>query len=578
MGVGLAASSDVSRIAHDLRTPLNTLLGFAQLLQRDRDRPLSGRQSEWIELVIESGMRLLRITDELVKLPARGVLDDTRLTCAVESIEHAFALFDSDDRIVTCNAAFRALLRLQGDGHGIAFADILDSVLADIPFGTEHERAEFRTARLAGRKTAASKTIDVIVRGQNLRIVDRRMEDGSIVTTIIDRTEDERTARELSDARAAAEAASAAKSEFLSSMSHELRTPMNAILGFAQLLDRDRKEPLSLRHRERVSQILRGGGHLLHLIDDVLDLSRIEAGKIAISPEPVDVRDVLDDARRTLEPLAMRTGIALVLDDVVSTVPMALADRTRFAQIVMNFGSNAIKYNRPEGHVRFIVSNTATHVRVTVEDNGLGIDDEAQAKLFQPFQRAGQEGGPIEGTGIGLVITKRLAELMDGRVGFESERGHGSRFWVELPIATTSAPERTSRSRLLLEANPQRRLVVYIEDNRANISFMRDFLDSIGNYELLTASTALRGIAIVREQQPDVVLMDMNLPDMTGREALEVLRSTSEAVHIPIIAVTAAASKRERQLGIQAGFFRYLTKPVDLDELALALREAHGNA
>lgn len=246
--------------------------------------------------------------------------------------------------------------------------------------------------------------------------------------------------RHLSEARAAAEAASAAKSDFLSSMSHELRTPLNAILGFAQLLDRDRKEVLSDRQRERVSRILSGGRHLVRLIDDILDLSRIEAGGLSMSIEPLRVPELLADIRTILEPMAARHGMQLVIERSLGEPPMIAADRTRFSQILMNFGTNAIKYNRPSGTVTFAVSTPRPgSIRVTVQDTGIGIPADKQHRLFQPFQRAGQEVGPIEGTGIGLVIAKRLAERMDGDVGFRSVAGVGSAFWVDVPVAQCEA-------------------------------------------------------------------------------------------------------------------------------------------
>jgi CheY-like chemotaxis protein len=359
-------------------------------------------------------------------------------------------------------------------------------------------------------------------------------------------------------------------------MSHELRTPLNAILGFAQLLQRDKKEPLSSRHRERVDQILKGGEHLLRLIDDILDLSRIEAGGISISTEPVGVGDVLEEARRTLEPIAVRQGIRLAVEPLPGALPMVSADRTRFVQILMNFGSNAIKYNRPQGTVSFVVSApSVAAVRITVRDTGMGIPAEKQDKLFQPFQRAGQETGPIEGTGIGLVITKRLAELMHGRVGFASVSGEGSTFWVDLPVhestASATAASSVERSRDALLGARGHRAVLYVEDNPANVTFMKDLLGNFENIDLLTTPTAEMGIEVARSRRPEVVIMDINLPGMSGVEALRVLRSEASTKDIPIIALTAAASERDKQRGVEAGFYRYLTKPVKVDELLTAL-------
>jgi signal transduction histidine kinase len=243
----------------------------------------------------------------------------------------------------------------------------------------------------------------------------------------------------LREARAAADS-SCAKSEFLSSLSHELRTALNAILGFAQLLQRDKKEQLSDHHQHRVAQILNGGAQLLRLIDDVLDLSRIEAGELQVTSEPVLVAKVLEEVRMTLEPMAARQGIRIELELLVVEAKVA-ADRMRYAQILMNLGSNAIKYNRPPGKVTFsVLTPRPGHVRVVVRDTGLGIPTDQQDTLFQPFQRAGRETGPIEGTGMGLVIARRLAQSMRGDVRFRSIWGEGSEFWIDMPVHESQAP------------------------------------------------------------------------------------------------------------------------------------------
>jgi CheY-like chemotaxis protein len=364
-------------------------------------------------------------------------------------------------------------------------------------------------------------------------------------------------------------------------MSHELRTPFNAILGFAQLLYRDRREPLTPHQRERVGQILKGADHLLHLIDDVLDFSRIEAGKVSISIEPVSVAEVLDDVIAGLRPAAERAHVSVERAALPDALLYVQADRTRLAQILLNYGMNAVKYNRPGGTVRFEVSAPgAARVRLSVADTGIGIPPDKQGRLFEPFQRAGQEAGPIEGTGIGLAISKHLAELMRGAVGFRSAFGNGSEFWVDLMANEASAlPSASSSPR---EAKPSslagvpRAVVLYIEDNAANVALMRDLLDGYPEVELTTAATAELGLEIARARHPKVILMDINLPGMSGLDAMQVLRAWPETRDIPVVALTAAARERDRQIGKAAGFFRYLAKPVKIDELEAALEELLG--
>ena len=550
---------------------------------------LFGRRKDGTELPIEVSLSPLRtergltvsaaIRDigERKRMEAAAKLLADRLASAVESIQDGFAIFDDQDRLVLCNSVYRRLIgdSLPGPLVGKLYEQLLDAWLGDLSFNDEDERGRFRAERLAPREQVA--TFEVRTRdGRSLRTMARRTPEGGLVKTIWDLTEDVHLAEELREARKAAEAASSAKSDFLSSMSHELRTPLNAILGFAQLLQRDKKEPLSDRHKERLDQILKGGEHLLRLIDDILDLSRIEAGGVSISTEPWAMVEVLEEVKATLEPMAARQGIRVEVEALPAEIPMVAADRTRLVQILMNFGSNAIKYNRPAGKVTFTVSTPMPGcVRVTVRDSGMGIPADKQDKLFQPFQRAGQETGPIEGTGIGLVITKRLAQLMHGDVGFRSVSGEGSAFWVDIPVhesgARSSAPpdvRDASSERLMGEG---RKLILYVEDNPANVTFMKDLVSTFENIDLLTAPTAEMGIELAHGRQPEVIIMDINLPGMSGLDALRALKNAPETKEIPVVALTAAASERDKQRGMQAGFYRYLTKPVKVDEFVTVL-------
>jgi PAS domain S-box-containing protein len=554
---------------------------------------LFGRRQNGSEFPLEISLSPLQTKNGiLVSASIRDITDrkqaelrthrlQAHLLSALESIQGAFAIFDSQDRLVLCNSECRQLLGrdVEGEITGLVFEELVDVNVAAGTFDVA-DPADLR-ARWLGYHREPSGTLDVRTRdGRNLRVVERRTADGGLVTTISDVTEDVEREEELSRARRVAEAASSAKSEFLASMSHELRTPLNAILGFAQLLMRDKKMPLPERHRERVDHVLKGGEHLLRLIDEVLDLSRIEAGQVTVSPEPVSVVDVLAEVKATLGPMAARAAVELVVLPVPEGLPMVVADRTRFKQILMNYGSNAIKYGREGGRATFHAAAGRSGVRVCLADDGIGIPSDKQDKLFQAFFRAGQETGPIEGTGIGLAITKRLAELMGGSVGFRSEEGKGSEFWIELAehcrdVSASPVPRSNSVAELSALSGPdgQRYLIVYVEDNPSNIAFMTDLIQDFERVELITAPTAEIGLEIVRAAQPNVVIMDINLPGMSGFEATRRLRDWPETREIPIVALSAAAMLGDRARMRDAGFYRYLTKPVKVDELTKVLEE-----
>jgi signal transduction histidine kinase/ActR/RegA family two-component response regulator len=495
---------------------------------------------------------------------------NTYLMSAVDAIQDAFALYDEQDRVVLVNSACRVLLG--GASVGRHFADVMGEALGAGVFDDRGESKAALLDRCVRYHREPTGTLELRTgQGRHLRVVARKTPEQGTVTLIMDVTEDVEREAEL-------RAASAAKSEFLSSMSHELRTPLNAVLGFAQLLERDRKQPLSERQQERLQHVLHGGEHLLRLIDDVLDLSRIEAGRMSISAEPVGVAEVLAEVVNTLGPMAARAEVTLAVAPVRSELPRVVADRTRLAQILMNFGSNAIKYGRRGGHATFEATVDGPVVRLSVVDDGIGIPADQRDKLFEPFHRAGQETGPIEGTGIGLAISKRLAAMMRGSVGVASDPGQGSRFWVDVPadhevVAEPHAADHAHAARSPLAEPGPRHTIVYVEDNPSNLAFMRSLVDDLPSVELLTAPTAEIGLPLIRERLPAVVIMDINLPGLSGFEAIQRLQQWPETRDIPIVGLSAAALVKDTTRARELGFYRYLTKPVKVAELTAVLEE-----
>lgn len=384
---------------------------------------------------------------------------------------------------------------------------------------------------------------------------------------------------ELETAKSAAEKANLAKSDFLSSMSHELRSPLNAILGFAQLME-SATPPPSQSQGESIAQILQAGWHLLKLINEILDLAVIESGKVSLSLEPVSLAEVMSECEAMMEPQAQQRGIEMTFPDF-ELPTFVWADRTRLKQVVINLLSNAIKYNKESGTVVVECEPTpaAGHIRLSIQDSGAGLSPDQMTQLFQPFNRLGQEGSGIAGTGIGLVVTKQLAELMEGELGVESRADEGSKFWIDLHA--TAPPEiAVGSDRLEAELQPAAlhqgpaRLLLYIEDNPANMTLVEQLVARRPDIQLLTAVDGTLGIEIAQASLPEVILMDINLPGISGIEALHLLRADPVTAHIPVVALSANAMERDIALGMEAGFFRYLTKPIKVTEFMHTLNEA----
>lgn len=378
---------------------------------------------------------------------------------------------------------------------------------------------------------------------------------------------------ELKQALAEAEAANRAKSEFLSRMSHELRTPLNAILGFGQLIAAD--TTLDDDHADSVSEVLKAGRHLLALIDEVLDLSKVESGDLSLVIEPIAVADAIAECLRLVQPLARRA--AITIDWQASMLGPAkvylLGDRLRVRQVLLNLVSNAIKYNRAEGSVRIWVetlTGDTGRVRIHVEDTGAGIPAERLVELFSPFNRLGAEYTTVEGTGIGLVITRRLCRMMGGDVDLRSTPGHGSDFWIELPLAQESPVTVTAAVHHVIppraaQAKPERaQQVLYIEDNPANLKLMEQIFLRRPQLRLIGATSGPGGLQRARETPPDLIPLDINLPGMDGYAVLRELRRTPQTQSTPVIAVTANALPGDIEHGDAAGFTAYVTKPIDL--------------
>jgi signal transduction histidine kinase/CheY-like chemotaxis protein len=378
------------------------------------------------------------------------------------------------------------------------------------------------------------------------------------------------TSRELEQAKTIAEKANLAKSDFLSSMSHELRSPLNAILGFAQLMESDSPPPTPAQ-KESIDQILHAGWFLLDLINEILDLAAVESGRLSLSLEQISLPEVLTECQEMIEPQAQKRSIAMTFPGFTSPC-FIKADRTRLKQVLINLLSNAIKYNRDGGSVIVECAETPTgHIRINVKDTGAGLSPEMLAQLFQAFNRLGKEATAEEGTGIGLVVSKRLVELMQGKIGAASTVGEGSVFWIELIHDTDAHSKYLTATTTKLATMPTPKampqsVVLYVEDNHANLELVEQLLGRCPESKLLTANNGKDGIALAIDSVPDVILMDINLPGISGIETMRILHLNPITANIPIIALSANAMPRDIEKGLAAGFHKYITKPINVTE------------
>ncbi|WP_425008988.1 hybrid sensor histidine kinase/response regulator [Novispirillum sp. DQ9] len=512
-----------------------------------------------------------------------------RLRATLDGVADAVVTADARGRILSFNPAAERLF-------GLSAAEAVGGSITRLmpePYATHHDGyiRDFLARRdgdiLGGGRELPARRADGTVLPVEVALSHLTLDGEHLFTAVIrDVSERKEHEAQMRAAKEAAEEANRAKSSFLSSMSHELRTPMNAILGFAQLMRVIEPETLTPRNDEYIGHILSAGNHLLSLIDDVLDLSKIEAGRITLSLEPVALDDLLAHVTALLRPMADRFAVTIRYAPAAAAGLRVWADSVRLGQVLINLGSNAAKYNRPGGWMDFscrMAEDRPGFVRLVVSDNGQGIPTHRLPEVFQPFNRLGAEGGPIEGTGIGLSIARQLVEMMGGSIGVDSAPGRGATFTLDLPAAegTAQGSSRVVGTRVpepaaleALSARPW--TILYIDDVSSNVRLMAGVLSRYPNIRLLSAPTAENGLELAQVHRPDLVVMDINLPGVDGFQLLHQMRGMPDLAGIPAIALTARTTPREQDRGLRAGFAAYLAKPLDVGRLLVAADAALG--
>ena len=492
------------------------------------------------------------------------------------------ALLALDERFLRVNASFCAMVGYSQDelcrrtAEDITFAD-------DIQPGRQLAQSLLDgTTRFTGDKRYVHKNGDVLWVSRTASIIrNEKGEPEHFLLMVEDISVRKAAEAALREAKEEADRANDAKSDFLSRMSHELRTPLNSILGLGQLLDR--QSPTELQ-RPRIRYILSAGRHLLNLINEVLDISRIEAGTLQLSVEPVCISEAINEALDLMRPLAAERSILLETNCPAKMAAYVLADRQRLKQVLLNLLSNAVKYTGMEGSVTVTATESGeAAMRISVRDTGAGIPVEKLSRLFTPFDRLGAEQSTVEGTGLGLALCQRLISAMRGTIGVSSTLGNGSTFWMELPRAQSpleTLPIAKAAGSSEARADEESRRILYIEDNFSNVTLVDQMLAERPALELMTAMQGRVGLELARQHSPDLILLDLHLPDMPGWQVLAQLKSDHLTRAIPVVVISADATAPQIRRLLSAGARAYLTKPLDIPEFfrvideSLALDEA----
>jgi len=495
------------------------------------------------------------------------------LQSILDSMGDGVIVADESGKMVLLNPAARQMVGPPADvpqtqwsnTYGIYSPDTMEPYsYSELPLAKALQGEIVDATELYVRNSFRPEGVFVSVNGRPLKDDSGNTKGG--VAVIRDITAAKRSADLLRKAKDEAERANHAKSEFLSRMSHELRTPLNSILGFAQVLEMD---ALTAEQQDSLAHIMKGGQHLLSLINEVLDLARIEAGRLSLSAEPIHLQEVIQEALAFVRPIAQQRNIVVRCDPTLDIERHVKADQQRLRQVFLNLLSNAVKYNVESGRVD--ISGEARDggvFRISITDAGHGISEQHQERLFQPFERVGDETLEIEGTGLGLALSRGLMEAMGGRIGVDSKIGQGSTFWIELNAAdrpedalAAAVDEPYAEPRAVYSRH---RTILYVEDNRANFRLMERIVAHRRELLLIGAERGRTGLEMAGKHSPDLILLDLHLPDVSGQEILDRLKNDPETAGIPVVIVSADATSGQIDRLLAAGAQSYLTKPLDI--------------